>query len=113
MEGTWNGNGSQDNGANWNIRLTVQKQGVGNYYYKVDYPSLDCGGYWTFSDGNGITGSFTEHIVYGRSKCIDGGTITVGALAGSSGPINRMVFRWNRLQSDGKKDFVQATLTRN
>ena len=34
--------------------------------------------------------SVTEHIVYGRGKCIDMGSITVGALSSSSGTINRM-----------------------
>ena len=113
MEGAWGGTGSQSGGSSWSIRLTVQKQGVTNYYYKIEYPSLDCGGYWTFNAGNGDTGSFTEHIVYGRDKCIDGGAITVGAVASSSGSINRMAFRWEGSQPSGQRDSAQGTLTRN
>jgi hypothetical protein len=114
MLGSWTGTGSQSGtGSSWTIALNVQQQGAQNYYYKIDYPSLDCGGYWSFNSGNADTGTFTEHIVYGRDKCIDLGTITVGAVSGSDGRIRTMAFHWTGLQPNGRQDNAGATLTRN
>ena len=114
MLGSWTGSGSQSGtGSTWTVALTVQEQGTRSYYYKIDYPSLDCGGYWSFNSGNADTGTFTEHIVYGRDKCVDLGTITVGAVTSSDGHIRTMMFHWMGTQPDGSQDNAGGTLTRS
>ena len=111
MVGKWEGTGSQQQtGSSWTIALTVSDQGVQNYAYRIDYPSLGCGGYWTFNNGDGNTGSFTEHITYGREKCVDLGTITVGAVGG--GHISQMAYHWSGTQPNGDTDNAGATLAR-
>jgi len=115
MVGSWIGSGSQSGtGSTWPMHLTVDERGLQSWDYKIDYPSLGCGGYWTFDRGNGNTGSFTEHIVYGRDKCIDGGMVTVGAMPAASGAIKQMMFRWEgRQPNTGHEDYAQGMLTRS
>jgi hypothetical protein len=96
------------------MHLMVAERGLQSWDYKIDYPSLGCGGYWTFNQGSGNTGSFTEHITYGRQKCVDGGSITVGALSSGTGSLNRMMFRWQgRQPNSGEVDYAQGTLSRD
>ncbi|HUO94411.1 MAG TPA: hypothetical protein VMU22_15905 [Rhizomicrobium sp.] len=114
MVGSWSGSGSQSGtGSSWAMHLTVTEQGPNSYSYAIDYPSLGCGGNWTFNAGNGNTGSFTEHITYGRDKCVDGGMVTVGAMSTPSGAINQMMFRWQGTQPNGSTDYAQGSLTRS
>jgi hypothetical protein len=111
MVGKWEGSGSQQQtGSSWAIALTVSETGMQSYAYQIDYPSLGCGGYWTFNTGNGNTGSFTEHITYGREKCVDGGTISVGAVG--DGHITQMAYHWMGTQPNGDADNAGGTLMR-
>jgi len=90
MEGTWTGIGQQSNSTSWTIRLTVS----GNSY-KIEYPSLSCGGHWSLTRQAQFTASFIEHITYGRDKCIDGGEVTVGCSRGCAGTAKpEMLYHW-------------------
>lgn len=61
---------SDDNHV-YNVNVTLNGQ-TGT----IDHPSLNCGGTLTFKPTNGVT-LYTEHITYGTTKCIDGGTIQI------------------------------------
>ncbi len=115
MAGTWTGIGSQSGtGSSWSIQLTVQQQGTGGYSYKIDYPSLNCGGYWTLTTVGRNSAGFTEHIVYGREKCVDLGTISVGVPESQGGiDVEKMAFHWTGTQPNGNVDNAGATLTRS
>ena len=114
MVGTWTGIGSQSGtGSSWSIQLTVQQQGAGGYTYKIDYPSLSCGGYWTLDSAGRNTAGFTEHITYGREKCVDLGTISVDLPEGGGIDIEKMAFHWTGTQPNGNVDNAGATLTRS
>jgi len=91
LEGLWTGQGYQsikqadrapgtdDFESNWSIALTVE-HGV----FKIDYPSLGCGGHWTRVSGNDREVLFTEFITYGRERCIDRGKVTLGLVSRSA-----------------------------
>ena len=72
LEGTWRGTGYQSNNSSWSIELSVS----GNSY-SIKYPSLTCGGSWSLNGRESDSATFTEHITFGRNKCIDGGSITI------------------------------------
>jgi hypothetical protein len=88
LEGLWTGQGYQsikradrapgadDYESNWSIALTVE-QGA----FKIDYPSLGCGGHWSRVLGNDREIVFTENITYGRERCIDKGKVTLGLVS--------------------------------
>jgi hypothetical protein len=113
LAGTWTGTGSQLTGPSWSMRLSVQPQDSGNTY-KIDYPSLNCGGYWELRDVSTNAVVFIEHIVYGRDRCVDLGSITVSPLPDASGStkVVRMAWRWDGKQPSGKSDQAEAVLTR-
>ena len=115
MVGTWTGTGSQTGtGSHWSMSLTVQRQGA-NLNYKIDYPSLNCGGYWTLIDATPAKVSFTEHITYGRDKCVDLGAVTIAEFdkAPDSPVVGRMAFRWVGTQPNEQSDYADAVLTRS
>ena len=115
MEGMWTGQGSQSDGSSWSMKLTVYGSG-GPQMFKIDYPSLGCGGSWTLisaqSSGVGGTAQLTESITYGRGKCVDGGTITVGSLRTYGNHVQTMAFHWTGRQPSGQIDYAGGTLTR-
>lgn len=87
IEGLWTGQGYQsiqrtdrpgadDYESNWSIALTVE-QGE----FKIDYPSLGCGGHWERKSGSDREIVFTEIITYGRERCIDRGKVTLGLVS--------------------------------
>lgn len=98
MSGSWSGSGYQENAkSSWTMRLVIRQDN-----YSIEYPSLSCGGYWTLNNtGQGVA-SFSEHITYGKDKCIDGGSVTIGDLGGG-----HMQYRWS--SSD---DTATGNLTR-
>ena len=91
LEGLWTGQGYQsikqadrapgtdDFESNWSIALTVEHGA-----FKIDYPSLGCGGHWTRASGNDREIVFTEFITYGRERCIDRGKVTLGLVSRSA-----------------------------
>lgn len=71
FQGIWYGRGHQYNtNQDWTVRMAFQ----GNQY-KVDYPSLRCGGALELISATPIKLSFREHITYG--SCEDRGLMVV------------------------------------
>ncbi len=58
----------------------------------ADYPSLGCGGTLDFLRYEGEASVYREHLTYGKTKCIDGGIVTVEPQESS------VLWKW----SDGK-----------
>jgi hypothetical protein len=102
LSGTWNGSGHQQGtGSDWSIRLIVTVDND-NASFKISYPSLKCGGYWTLQREFERSATFIEHITFGTDKCVDGGTVTV-ALGGA----NNLAYQWI-----GGDDSAAGQLTR-
>jgi uncharacterized caspase-like protein len=88
LEGLWTGQGYQsikqagrapgtdDYESNWSIALTVERD-----EFKIDYPSLGCGGHWIKRSASDREMVFTESITYGRERCLDLGTIKLGLVS--------------------------------
>ena len=74
VTGRWTGVGYQDSGDTWTITL-VAKSGTATV--TVAYPSLRCGGTWSFVKGHRHLAWFRERITHGKKACLDGGMIAV------------------------------------
>lgn len=75
IDGVWNGTGYQmDIRSTWTIKLTVNRSAD---LFRIEYPSLACGGEWRVVDFTSHSGRFLEKIVFGRDKCADNGTIVI------------------------------------
>ena len=75
IEGVWTGIGYQmDDKTTWSIRLIIN--GSDNVY-RIEYPSLSCGGEWRLVAFNSHSGKFVENILVGRDRCADNGTIVI------------------------------------
>jgi hypothetical protein len=59
----------------WQAITLVAKPGTATV--TVTYPSLKCGGTWTFVKGHRHLAWFRETITYGKKACVDGGMIAV------------------------------------
>ncbi len=76
LEGSWSGTAYQnDIEENWTIKLTARKR-----RYRVDYPSLNCGGEWRLVRMDAKTARFREKITYGRDRCVVNGRVTIQKL---------------------------------
>jgi hypothetical protein len=113
MLGTWTGIGTQDSQVSWAMQLTVRPQGTRDSY-RIDYPSLDCGGYWTLDSMGADEMTFTEHIVYGRDRCADLGTMTVNPVrdAPGSAEVAHLAWRWSGTVQGGAVSHASAVLNR-
>lgn len=81
VRGVWEGTGEQTSGDRWTMRVTIESERPGRCA-RVEYPSLECGGYWTCSDGTRGSLRGKESITYGKDTCIDGGEFRVRVEAG-------------------------------
>jgi hypothetical protein len=76
FDGIWEGTGYQRNpNENWTIKLTVQ-----NDTYRIDYPSLSCGGEWKLISRDKCAVTFREKLTYGQKRCVDNVTVTMQKL---------------------------------
>ena len=76
LEGIWTGTGYQSNPKQtWTIKFTAQ-----NDTYRIDYPSIPCGGEWKVITLGKSTATFRERLTYGQTLCIDNGTVTIQKL---------------------------------
>ncbi len=76
LEGVWAGTAYQNNTKeNWTLKLTVK-----NHTYRIDYPSLSCGGEWKLIRRGKRTAKFREKLTYGQSDCVDNVIITIQRL---------------------------------
>jgi len=74
VTGQWTGIGFQDSGSTWAIDLAAIP---GSANVTVSYPSLKCGGTWTFVKGHAHLAWFRETITFGKKACVDGGLIAL------------------------------------
>jgi len=90
--GVWEGVGQQQ-GASWTIRadLRLDEQ-------LIEYPSLDCGGFWELLEETDAQLSFRETITFGNSGCVDQGRIEL-----TDQSENELVYRY--YFSDGTGGF--------
>ena len=98
FQGTWEGQGYQyDIEESWTIKLVIAEG-----QYKIDYPSLQCGGVLTLLNATANKMEFREKITYGL--CVDNGDTVIT----KTGP-NTANFAW--YDRDGSKG-VDGTLRR-
>jgi len=77
LNGTWEGTGYQmDNNELWTMLLTVK----GNRY-RIEYPSLKCGGRWRPISIKRNIARFREIISIGKEACADQGTVVIQRLS--------------------------------
>jgi hypothetical protein len=75
IDGVWDGIGFQrDAGSTWTIRLTANRS---ENSFKIEYPTLACGGEWRLVNFTSHSGKFIERIVFGRDKCVDKGIVVI------------------------------------
>lgn len=70
--GVWLGQGVQPDGQSWEIMLTLRADGA-----IVDYPSVPCSAFWSFSEVTSQSLRATEHLAAGFDACEDGLSLTV------------------------------------
>ncbi|MEW5722828.1 MAG: hypothetical protein AB1896_06955 [Thermodesulfobacteriota bacterium] len=70
--GVWEGEGLQSNGSRWSIRLTLSPEG-----YKIEYPSLSCGGTLNVLEKTSGYVRAIEKITFGQKNCYDGGLVVL------------------------------------
>ncbi len=98
FQGIWEGQGYQyDIEESWTIKLAI----VGGQY-KIDYPSLQCGGVLTLWNATANKMEFREKITYG--PCVDNGDIIITKTGA-----NMANFAW--YDRDGSKG-ADGTLSR-
>jgi hypothetical protein len=68
LDGEWNGVGYQvDNNSTWSIKLTVSSS---SNSFKIEYPSLSCGGDWKLESFDENKARFTEDLNGGLNGCV-------------------------------------------
>lgn len=76
LTGVWEGTAYQSNTKeNWTLKLTAK-----NNSFRIDYPSLSCGGTWQLLSVNKTTATFREKLTYGQDQCVDNVTVTIQRL---------------------------------
>lgn len=76
LEGIWEGTAYQsDTKENWILKLSVK-----NGSYRVDYPSLSCGGEWKPIRLGKRIATFREKLTYGHNECVDNVIVTIRRL---------------------------------
>lgn len=77
LNGTWEGTGYQiDNNETWTMKLTVRGK-----RYKIEYPSLKCGGRWIPLSIDRSRARFIEKITLGLEDCVDNGNVVIERLS--------------------------------
>ena len=76
LNGTWEGTGYQiDNNETWTMKLTVRGRA-----YKIEYPSLKCGGKWIPISIDRNRARLIEKITFGLEECVDNGSVVIERL---------------------------------
>jgi hypothetical protein len=98
MNGEWVGTGFQiDTDSTWTMRLKV----VGRRF-RIEYPSLRCGGKWTLLTASGSSARLREKITSNPQECADNGRVVIQRLNRS-----QMAFRY---QDAGSKEFTASAI---
>lgn len=78
LRGSWEGTGYQtDDNTTWAMKLTGVKSKRGRRTFKIDYPSLNCGGRWQLLSSNQNVARFRELLDHGADKCSDKGSVLI------------------------------------
>ncbi len=73
LKGVWEGEGKQyNNKSSWTIKMKIAPDD-----YKIDYPSLNCGGNLILLSQTNDHIEFREKLTYGRNRCTDNGKIII------------------------------------
>ena len=73
FQGSWKGEGSQSDGGEWTIALTLADGRRGTVVGTITYPSLACGGDLVLRDADRGHVEVLERITFG--DCLDNGVI--------------------------------------
>ncbi|MBZ2162121.1 SHOCT domain-containing protein [Alteromonas stellipolaris] len=73
--GSWAGVGYQSSGSKWTIKVVLNEGD-----YRIDYPSLACGGPLTLISKSTNKMVFRESITRGVGKCTDGGKLIISRI---------------------------------
>jgi hypothetical protein len=77
LNGTWEGKGYQtDNDETWTMKLTVRGR-----RYRIEYPTLKCGGRWIPLSIDRSRARFIEKIAFGLQDCVDKGNVVIERLS--------------------------------
>lgn len=77
LNGTWEGTGYQiDSNETWTMKLTVRGRA-----YRIEYPSLKCGGRWIPLSINQSRARFTEKITLNLEACTNNGNVVIDRLS--------------------------------
>jgi hypothetical protein len=77
LNGTWEGTGYQiDNNETWTMKLTVRGRA-----YRIEYPSLQCGGKWIPLSINQSHARFIEKITENLEACTNNGNVVIEKLS--------------------------------
>lgn len=77
LNGTWEGTGYQiDNNETWTMKLTVRGRA-----YRIEYPSLSCGGKWIPLSINPSRARFIERITLNLEACTNNGNVVIDRLS--------------------------------
>ena len=77
LNGAWEGTGYQtDNNETWTMQLTVR-----GHSYKIEYPSLKCGGRWIPLSINQSRARFIEKITLNLEACTNNGNVVIERLS--------------------------------
>jgi hypothetical protein len=78
LRGTWEGTGYQtDDNSTWKMKLTTVKSKRGGRTFKIEYPSLNCGGRWKLLSINQNVARFRELLNHGVDKCTNKGSVLI------------------------------------
>ena len=69
FNGVWQGTCGQYH-TSWTVKLTIR-----DHLYRIDYPSLACGGKLTLLSSSPKKLEFQEQLEYGESNCRDNGRV--------------------------------------
>lgn len=77
LRGNWEGTGYQiDDNSTWTMSLTASGR-----RYRIEYPSLGCGGEWRLVSINSRRARFRERLNHGQEVCSNEGTVVVERLS--------------------------------
>jgi hypothetical protein len=77
LNGNWEGTGYQtDTNETWAMKLTAR-----GGRYRIEYPSLKCGGRWLPLSISAGRARFIEKITFGLEDCVDRGKVVVERLS--------------------------------
>ena len=78
LRGFWEGTGYQtDDQTTWSMQLTSTRTKAGRRVFLIEYPSLNCGGYWKLLSIHGNRARFRELLDHGQDKCSDKGLVRI------------------------------------